>query len=181
VGDLLKFDASSTRDDETDFDALDFQWDMGDGTIYKGKPFVSQWIAGVNHTYERAGTFLVNLTVSDAWGNEGMVNLTVRVSYQLNMTVNARGTWISEDALNNTTYYNVTIRNEWITQFDLPPMRIRMLNETSAEVAPMAVTGEAIPANLTPGEGFNFQVHFRPPDDYEPITVYLCDQLCIDM
>ena len=181
VGDVLDFDATDCKDDETKFEALDFSWEMGDNTTYKGKPFVSGWIAAPNHTYQHPGTYKVNLTVTDGWGNAGLANLTITVRYQLNMTVNARGTWLSEDALNNTTYYNLTIKNEWVGQFDVPSVRCCMANDTGGEVMPRATSGDAIPANLTAGDAFTIQVHFVVPVDFTPVRFKVADELWLDL
>jgi hypothetical protein len=181
VGDVVDFDASASRDKGTEFDALNFSWDMGDGTVFWGRPFVSGWIATPNHTYEHEGTYLVNLTVTDSWGNQGRANLTIFVRYQLNMTVSAQGTWLSEDALNNTTFFNLTIKNVWTAQFDVPPVRCRLVNATGGEVAPRATTGDEVPANLTPGESFTFQVHFRWPEAFEAVRLTVTGELQLDL
>lgn len=179
VGEEVLFETSNVKDDDTKFEALDFRWDMGDNTTYKGKPFISQWISGVNHTYEREGTYRINITVTDLWGNEGHANWTIFVRYQLNMTLNAQGRWLSEDGLNNTTYYNLTIKNVWTGQFDVPRIIPRMYNETEGYIGPRATTGDPVPANLTAGEAITFQVHFSIPDSWEPVELRLCDEFCM--
>ena len=181
VGDVVDFDASASRDKGTEFDALNFSWDMGDGTVLWGKPFISGSIATPNHTYEHAGTYLVNLTVTDTWGNKGLANHTIQVRYQLNLTVNAQGTCLSEDALNNTTYFNLTVKNEWVAQFDVPPVRCRLVNETGGEVVPRAMTGDEVPANLTPGQSFTFQLHFRRPEGFEAVRLTVTEELQLDL
>ena len=181
VGDEVQFDASGSSDDETAFDALDFRWDMGDNTTYKGKPFVDMWISAVNHTYEHEGTYDVNLTVTDVWGNKGYANWSLFIRYQLNMTVNSQGRWISEDGLNNTTYYNLTITNVWTGRFDVPPVRIRQLNDTGGELAPAAISGDAIPNNLTAGASFTIQVHFRGSGTFVPVLLHVTDELQLDL
>lgn len=181
VGDEVQFDASDTSDDETAFEALDFRWEMGDGTVYKGKPFVDMWISGVNHTYQHEGNYTVNLTVTDAWGNKGMANWSLFVRYQLNMTVNAQGRWVSEDALNNTTFFNLTVKNVWTQRFDVPLVRIRMRNDTAGEVAPRAQTGDPVPTNLTAGASFTVQVHFNVPEGFVPVKLHITDELQLDL
>jgi hypothetical protein len=181
VGDIVDFDASASRDKGTEFNALNLSWDMGDGTVFWGKPFVSTSIATPNHTFEREGTYLVNLTVTDSWGNKGLANLTIFVRYQLNLTVNAQGTWLSEDTLNNTTYFNLTMKNEWVAQFDVPPVRCRLVNDTGGEVVPRAMTGDEVPANLTPGQSFTFQVHFRWPEEFEAVRLTVTEELQLDL
>lgn len=181
VGDLVVFDAQGTKDDETKLEALDFEWAMGDGTVYKGKPFVSMWIVAPNHTFQHEGTYNVSLTVTDVWGNAGVANRTIFVRYQLNMTVNSRGTWLSEDALNNTTYFNLTVRNVWTERFDVPLVRIRMLNETAAEVAPRAQAGDTVPSNLTAGQSFTVQVHFTVPEGFNVTSLHVTDELRLDL
>lgn len=182
VGDIVEFNTSGTKDDDTELDALDFEWDMGDNTTYKGKPFVSKWIMAVNHTYELEGTYRVDLTVTDVWGNEGNANWSLFVRYQLNMTVNSRGTWLSEDSLNNTTYFNITIRNVWTGQFDVPPLLLRLANATGGEVVPRALTGDPVPGNLTAGSSFTFQAHFRPPEGFgTAVSLRVSEKLVLDL
>jgi hypothetical protein len=181
VGEVVDFDATDCKDDDTKFEALDYWWDMGDNTTYKGKPFISEWIAAPNHTYLRPGSYMVNLTVTDVWGNEGLANVTIDVRYQLNMTVNAQGTWISEDALNNTTYFNLTIENEWTDRFDVPSVRCRLANESGGEVLPRAMSGDMVPANLTPGQSFTIQVHFVIPPDFEVVRFDVATELWLDL
>jgi hypothetical protein len=177
VGEVVQFETFKVRDDDTKFEALDFWWRMGDNTSYKGKPFVSAWISAVNHTYEHEGVYNVTVTVTDSWGNAGIANHTVLVRYQLNMTVNALGTWYSEDGLNNTTYCNLTVRNVWTGQFDVPLVRIRLVNTTGGELGSRALTGDAVPANLTGGSSFTVQAHFVVPPDFEWIYLHVTDEL----
>ncbi len=181
VGEEAQFETLNVKDDDTKFEALDFLWRMGDNTTYKGKPFVSEWIASVNHTYLVEGSYNVTVTVTDAWGNKGVANHTLLVRYQLNMTVNSQGTWLSEDALNNTTYWNITIQNVWTGQFDVPLIRPRLVNETGGITNPRATTGDPIPANLTAGHSITFQTHFSPAEDFVPVTMWLCDEFCLDL
>jgi hypothetical protein len=180
VGEVVQFETLNVKDDDTKFEALDFFWRMGDNTTYKGKPFISEWIAAVNHTYQHEGMYNVTVTVTDSWGNQGVANHTVFVRYQLNMTMNAQGTWHSEDALNNTTYWNLTVSNIWTGQFDVPQVRIRLVNATGGEVAPRAQTGDPVPSNLTAGNGFTVQVHFNIPEDFEWVMLHVTDELEID-
>ncbi len=66
----VAFDASSSCDKRNADDTCDkegiasYAWDFGDGTT-------STAIA-TTHTYENAGTFIVTLTVTDLFGNEGI-------------------------------------------------------------------------------------------------------------
>ena len=177
VGEVVQFETLNVRDDDTEFEALDFHWRMGDNTTYKGKPFVSAWISAVDHTFEREGLHNVTVTVTDGWGNQGVANHSVLVRYQLNMSVISQGTWMSGDALNNTTYWNLTVRNIWTGRFDVPRVRIRLVNGTGGELAPRALTGDPVPANLTAGDGFTVQVHFRIPDDFDWVHLHVTDQL----
>ncbi|UCC92831.1 MAG: PKD domain-containing protein [Thermoplasmata archaeon] len=177
VGEVVQFETLKVKDDDTKFEALDFHWRMGDNTTYKGKPFISEWISGVNHTFEHEGVYNVTVTVSDPWGNQGIANHSIFVRYQLNMTVNHGGKWISEDALNNTTYCNLTVKNVWTGQFDVPLVRVRLCNETGGELAPRAQTGDPVPANLTAGDSFTIQVHFVVPVDYNWTYMHVTDEL----
>jgi len=179
VGEEVQFETLNVKDDDTKHDALDFLWRMGDNTTYKGKPFVSEWIAAVNHTYQHEGVYNVTVTVTDSWGNQGVANHTVLVRYQLNMTVNSGGTWRSEDALNNTTYWNLTVRNVWTGQFDVPQVRVRLVNATGGQLSPRAQTGDAVPANLTAGEAFTVQVHFVVPEGFEWVHLHVTDELLV--
>jgi len=177
VGEEVQFETLKVKDDDTKFEALDFLWRMGDNTTYKGKPFISDWISAVNHTYGREGHYNVTVTVTDTWGNQGVANHTVFVRYQLNMTMNREGIWYSEDSLNNTTFCNITIQNVWTGQFDVPPVRVRLVNDTGGEVAPRAQTGDAVPANLTAGASITFQVHWSIPDDFDWVHLHVTDEL----
>jgi hypothetical protein len=181
VDELVVFDASASSDDKDKFDVLNFSWDMGDGTLIWGKPFISGGVVTPNHTYEREGKYRVDLSVIDTWGNAGHANMTIVVRYQLNMTVNARGTWNSEDALNNTTFFNLTVKNVWTGQFDVPRVQMRMLNDTGGHIDPRATSGDTVPANLTSGQSFTVQVHFVVPPTFEPIVLRLCDELVVDL
>jgi PKD repeat protein len=66
----VAFDASDSCDKRNALDTCDkegiasYAWDFGDGTT-------STAIA-TTHTYENAGTFIVTLTVTDLFGNEGI-------------------------------------------------------------------------------------------------------------
>ncbi|MFE6775493.1 PKD domain-containing protein [Streptomyces sp. NPDC057702] len=63
------FDASASRD--TDGSIAGYVWDFGDGTAAKGvKP---------SHTYSKAGTYEVKLTVTDDSGKSGSVSRRVSV------------------------------------------------------------------------------------------------------
>jgi hypothetical protein len=177
VGEVVQFETLKVKDDDTKYEALDFLWRMGDNTTYKGKPFISDWISAVNHTFGREGHYNVTVTVTDSWGNQGVANHTVFVRYQLNMTMNREGTWYSEDSLNNTTYCNITIRNIWTGQFDVPRVRVRLVNDTGGELAPRAQTGDAVPANLTAGASFTFQVHWSIPEDFDWVYLHVTDEL----
>ena len=179
VGEEVQFETLNVKDDDTKFEALDFLWRMGDNTTYKGKPFIDEWIAAVNHTFEHEGTYNVTVTVTDSWGNQGIANHSILIRYQLNMTFAHWGTWSSEDSLNNTTYWNLTVKNVWTGQFDVPRVRIRLLNHTGGEVAPRAQTGDPVPANLTAGESFTVQVHFNIPEDFEWVVLHVTDELLL--
>jgi hypothetical protein len=177
VGEVVEFETLNVKDDDTEYEALDFYWRMGDNTSYKGKPFVSQWIAAVNHTFEHEGVYNVTVNVTDSWGNQGVANHTIFIKYQLNMTVNSQGTWISEDNLNNTTYLNFTVRNIWTGQFDVPRPRVRLVNGTGGELSYRAMTGDPVPANLTAGSSFTCQVHFNVPLDFDWVYMHVTDEL----
>jgi len=177
VGEVVQFETLDVKDDDTKFEALDFLWRMGDNTSYKGKPFISDWISGVNHTFEHEGLYNVTVTVTDSWGNKGIANHTIFVQYQLNMTMNDWGTWYSEDGLNNTTYCNLTVKNVWTGQFDVPLVRIRLVNVTGGEVPYRALTGDAVPANLTAGSSFTVQAHWSIPVDFEWVHLHVTDEL----
>jgi hypothetical protein len=177
VGEVVQFETLKVKDDDTKFEALDFLWRMGDNTSYKGKPFIDEWISAVNHTFEHEGTYNVTVTVTDSWGNQGVANHTVFVRYQLNMTFAHWGTWSSEDSLNNTTYWNLTVKNVWTGQFDVPQVRIRLVNATGGELVYRAITGDAVPANLTSGDSFTVQVHFDIPEDFDWVLLHVTDEL----
>jgi PKD repeat protein len=57
----VAFDASTSTDDRG---IASYGWDFGEGTTGTG--------VAITHTYENAGTFIVTLTVTDFFGNEGI-------------------------------------------------------------------------------------------------------------
>ncbi len=177
VGEEVQFETLKVKDDDTKYEALDFMWQMGDNTSYKGKPFISEWIAAVNHTFLHEALYNVTVTVTDSWGNQGVANHTIFVMYQLNMTVNGWDKWTSDDNLNNTTYFNLTVKNIWTGQFDVPQVLIRLVNDTGGEVSYRALNGDAIPTNLTAGSSFTVQVHFNIPEDFDWVLLHVTDEL----
>ena len=65
----VTFDASSSFD--PDGDPLTYTWDFGDGAVAQGKI--------VQHTYKKAGEYLVILTVSDPAGAQGRATALLKV------------------------------------------------------------------------------------------------------
>jgi len=65
----VTFDASSSSD--PDGDPLRFSWDFGDGAVGQGKL--------VQHTYSKAGEYVVILTVSDPSGAEARATKLLKV------------------------------------------------------------------------------------------------------
>lgn len=70
VGQAVSFDASASRD--PDGTIVRYDWDFGDGTTATG--------VTVTHTYARAGSYLVSLTVTDNQGATNTATRTVTVS-----------------------------------------------------------------------------------------------------
>ncbi|MCP4216618.1 MAG: PKD domain-containing protein [bacterium] len=69
VGETVTFDASESSD--TGGTIVGYAWDMGDGTNLSG--------VLITHEYSEAGTFLVQLTVTDDMGNTGVKSETIQV------------------------------------------------------------------------------------------------------
>jgi PKD repeat protein len=65
----VTFDASASSD--PDGDPLRFRWDFGDGSSAEGKI--------VQHTYKKAGEYVVILTVSDPAGAEDRATTLLKV------------------------------------------------------------------------------------------------------
>ena len=65
----VTFDASASSD--PDGDTLTYSWDFGDGAVAKGKT--------AQHTYNKAGEYVVILTVSDPSGAEGRATKLLKV------------------------------------------------------------------------------------------------------
>ena len=63
------FDASSSTDNRG---IASYTWDFGDGTTGTG-------VMPESHTYSSCGTYIVNLTVTDFWGNEGYTTEIITV------------------------------------------------------------------------------------------------------
>lgn len=73
AGKEVSFDASETMISNVPEDnvAVSYDWDFGDGNSGDGKT--------VTHTYEKAGTYKVTLTVVDSAGREGRATEEVDV------------------------------------------------------------------------------------------------------
>ncbi|MEM3401250.1 MAG: PKD domain-containing protein [Nitrososphaerota archaeon] len=69
VGDVVVLDASASTDN---IGIVSYEWDFGDGEKGTG--------VKVTHTYEKAGTYTVTLTVKDKAGNVGIHSITVTVA-----------------------------------------------------------------------------------------------------
>lgn len=70
IGELFTFSASASFD--PDDDALDYSWDLGDGTVEPGPE--------ASHAYAKEGTYKINLTVTDQAGLSGRASLEVTVN-----------------------------------------------------------------------------------------------------
>jgi PKD repeat protein len=75
VYDSLEFTSEDTWDSVSDFDSLVYFWDFGDGTIKQG-----QDLNTTNHSYEKAGVYIIKLTVSDDDGANDTVEVKVRIN-----------------------------------------------------------------------------------------------------
>lgn len=76
------FDASGSTDVGSGI--ASYSWDFGDGTYASG-------VMPAAHTYTSYGTYIVKLTVTDFWGNEGYATIVIIVTEVGvgNITVNA--------------------------------------------------------------------------------------------
>jgi PKD repeat protein len=61
LGQITRFDAGNSRD--SDGDIIDYEWDLGDGTLLNGKV--------VEHSYKSTGLYVVRLKIKD---NSNMIN-----------------------------------------------------------------------------------------------------------
>jgi PKD repeat protein/dienelactone hydrolase len=66
---VLRFDAGPSNDTPTDRPTLEFKWDLGDGTV-----LAYPAVHAVDHSYPKAGTYMVNLWARD---NDTAENLTI--------------------------------------------------------------------------------------------------------
>lgn len=89
----VSFDASETMISNVPEDnvAVSYDWDFGDGNSGDGKT--------VTHTYEKAGTYKVTLTVVDSAGREGRATEEVDVK----VADSTSSTADSEDEENSST------------------------------------------------------------------------------
>jgi len=81
VGETVAFDAGASTDDIA---IASYEWEFGDGTRGTGRT--------TTHTYAKAGTYKVTLTVKDAAGNTTTHSITITV-------VEAFPTWIAVAAI----------------------------------------------------------------------------------
>ncbi|UCH88955.1 MAG: PKD domain-containing protein [Thermoplasmata archaeon] len=90
VGEMLEFNASQSTDE--DGTITHYKWDFGDG----GDTGLGAGFEVVNHTYRRAGTFTVNLTVRDDQGalDYAIKTITIRET-DFNETFNSQLTSFS--------------------------------------------------------------------------------------
>ena len=70
------FDASSSTDNRG---IASYSWDFGDGSTGSG--------IIVEHTYNTVGTYIVILTVTDYFGNEGYATQSIQVNYFTEITI----------------------------------------------------------------------------------------------
>jgi len=68
-GESVKFDGTGSFD--TDGEVVTWQWDLGDGTIDEGEV--------ISHSFEKAGTYEVNLTVRDNDGDTDTKVISIEV------------------------------------------------------------------------------------------------------
>jgi len=111
VGQSLKYNASASNDD-TGFDNLSFEWEWGDG---RTTTFLADSVE--SHTYREAGTFKVNVTVSDPEGANDTKSLTVTISEPLEVTILGNGTVTTPGEHFGDTFVDFTIKN--IATFDV--------------------------------------------------------------
>ncbi|MBQ3545208.1 MAG: PKD domain-containing protein [Lachnospiraceae bacterium] len=92
------FDGSASTDNVK---IAEYKWDMGNGDTMQGPGFI--------YTYDKAGDYLVTLTVTDTSGNEDSKTMAVRV---LDVATNAVADIIVTDtAGNRLSYADVYIKN----------------------------------------------------------------------
>lgn len=97
AGTELTFDASGTivSNIPEDTVAVGWEWDFGDGSTATGET--------VTHTYEKAGTYTVKLTVTDSAGREASVEDPLTVKEALPSTSTDTNTDTSTDTSTDTT------------------------------------------------------------------------------
>jgi PKD repeat protein len=71
VGSSVRFDASATTDLDDPVSALSYRWDFGDGRTGQGPV--------AEHTYSRAGSYSVTLTVNDGAGGQTSKSIVIVV------------------------------------------------------------------------------------------------------
>ncbi|MFC2077468.1 PKD domain-containing protein [Candidatus Bipolaricaulota bacterium] len=72
---VVLFDASHSEDDGQ---IVEYAWDFGDGTLETSPSAIL-----IEHVYERAGTFVASLSVTDEDGNTSDASVAVTVENQL--------------------------------------------------------------------------------------------------
>jgi PKD repeat protein len=70
-GKKVTFDGTGSHDHEVNGSIATYSWDLGDGTTATG--------AVVKHAYDKAGTYKVTLTVTDAEGLQGQTSVNIIV------------------------------------------------------------------------------------------------------
>jgi len=164
VGQSLTYNASGSSDD-TGFKNLSFKWAWGDGrtTVFLAKAVES-------HTYNAAGTYTLNMTVTDPEGANDTKSLTVAIADPLVVTVGTIGINTTPGAHFNDTYVEFTIENVATYDIDISALDPMLLNATGV---PQDNNGTETPppGELTPGQSVTVVAYFVLPLGFSPTEI----------
>jgi len=164
VGQELEYNASKSTDDGG-FDNLNFEWDWGDGSF--------AWLDTdpvETHTFEEAGTFTVEVNVSDEEDAFDIKSLSVTISEPLQVTIVTDGINTTPGEHYNDTFVEFTIKNVATYNIDISNLNPVLYNATGTSQANNG-TETAPPDELTPDQTVTVKVYFVLPQDYTPTEI----------
>jgi len=164
VGQSLEYNASASTDD-MGFDNLSFEWEWGDGHT---TTFFADAVE--SHTYTEAGTYKVNVTVTDEEDANDTKSLTVTISEPLLVTMGAKGTVTTPGEHFNDTYVEFTIKDVATINVDISGLNPKLYNATGGSLDNNG-TETAPPDELTPDQTVTVKVYFVVPQDFAPTEI----------